>query len=786
MSQFAERGREADISADPIHDHAEAGAVDAADQRAASHLSNAQIQMRFGGPETSSAEVRDAAAEGVKGTPSALPHGDRIQASFGHHDISGVKAHVGEQAAAASEAMGANAFATGSSVGFAGQPDLHTAAHEAAHVVQQRGGVQLKDGVGEAGDRYEENADRAADQVVDGKSAEAILDSVVSAGSSSASTGAVQHDKTAFANARAAFEKPAKPRAPRPISPQARKRILAKGAPKKKVAPPKRVAPPKKSVRSHEARRGMKAPPKPPQKVAPPKEELEPEVVTPPVVKPVVEDETTKANKEAKESVELGAHGVEFLEGGVEKSKEAWEEEKSQPKPEPKTAPAAKKKKKGGIFGKIFRGIKSIFSSKSSVSETDEFPFPDNMPGMEMEAEPEPAKNSRMYDEVKGKLGTLKTKLLTYVPKLDTAISTGTDMAQKYLTKAKTKVDTTAEEIKGKVEEHHVFELQDIGVGIISGTKEMLKGAIERGKITFNAINITSKLGSGGSDAIVFNGMYMDMVELAYKTGKTGEEDDKEHEMVKENRIMRMFNDKNMLKSGGQSERAKRPGYAMEKAAFGDLEQVFLNMNNGMPTAEGATAPMAIQNRLLVTRYLIRGAFRALKLLHDKNIVHGDIKHQNFLLGDDMETKMMDFGMSHDEDDESTVSARSGTGAFMAPEVVAGGYSKKPSDIWSLGETLLYGIFDWDSVDFLEGAKKKGAFNKEMKRPHMTDKDWQDNFEAKAAGLEGKVNLISFVKGAMAKDPGARMTADAALAHPFLDLKGKDETDAQKLLKTVV
>ena len=70
--------------------------------------------------------------------------------------------------------MGAQAFATGNHVAFAGTPDLHTAAHEAAHVVQQRGGVHLKGGVGEAGDTYEQHADAVADKVVRGESAEAL------------------------------------------------------------------------------------------------------------------------------------------------------------------------------------------------------------------------------------------------------------------------------------------------------------------------------------------------------------------------------------------------------------------------------------------------------------------------------------------------------------------------------------------------------------------------------------------------------------------------------------
>lgn len=127
--------------------------------------------VRPGGAEG----VRDAAAEGVAGSGGAMPHLDSIQQSFGGHDVSGVNAHVGGAAAGASEKMGAEAYATGDDVAFKGAPDLHTAAHEAAHVVQQRAGVQLSDGVGQSGDSYEQNADAVADRVVAGKDASDLL-----------------------------------------------------------------------------------------------------------------------------------------------------------------------------------------------------------------------------------------------------------------------------------------------------------------------------------------------------------------------------------------------------------------------------------------------------------------------------------------------------------------------------------------------------------------------------------------------------------------------------------
>jgi hypothetical protein len=119
--------------------------------------------------------IRAEAESGASGTGSALPHLDAIQASFGGHDVTGVKAHVGGGAAAAAESIGAEAYAIGNDVAFRSTPDLHTAAHEAAHVVQQRAGLKLPGGVGAAGDAHERHADAVADRVVQGKSSEDLL-----------------------------------------------------------------------------------------------------------------------------------------------------------------------------------------------------------------------------------------------------------------------------------------------------------------------------------------------------------------------------------------------------------------------------------------------------------------------------------------------------------------------------------------------------------------------------------------------------------------------------------
>jgi len=137
-------------------------------------------------PAHDAASVHAAAARGIATPASALPHAGSIQRAFGRHDISSIQAHVDADAASSARAMGAQGYATGTHVVFDGAPDLHTAAHEAAHVVQQRAGVHLRGGVGDVGDAHERHADEVADRVVRGESAEALLDA--SAGGGGAGT----------------------------------------------------------------------------------------------------------------------------------------------------------------------------------------------------------------------------------------------------------------------------------------------------------------------------------------------------------------------------------------------------------------------------------------------------------------------------------------------------------------------------------------------------------------------------------------------------------------------
>ena len=124
------------------------------------------------------AAAQEAARRGLAGAGHELPHLTAIQRSFGRYDVRGVSAHSGAAAQEAAQELGAAAYTSGERVAFAGAPDLRTAAHEAAHVIQQRAGIELPGGIDRPGDRHEQHADAVAERVVAGRSAEPLLDAI--------------------------------------------------------------------------------------------------------------------------------------------------------------------------------------------------------------------------------------------------------------------------------------------------------------------------------------------------------------------------------------------------------------------------------------------------------------------------------------------------------------------------------------------------------------------------------------------------------------------------------
>ena len=132
----------------------------------------AHVCFNNGRTESANKRFWGLAQKGLRGAGRALPYFEKIQSSFEPHQLDCVRAFMGPEARQANRELAADAYASGERVAFrTSTPTLHVVAHEVAHVVQQRAGAQLANGVGSPGDSHERQADAVAQEVVAGRSA---------------------------------------------------------------------------------------------------------------------------------------------------------------------------------------------------------------------------------------------------------------------------------------------------------------------------------------------------------------------------------------------------------------------------------------------------------------------------------------------------------------------------------------------------------------------------------------------------------------------------------------
>lgn len=80
----------------------------------------------------------------------------------------------------------------------------------------------------------------------------------------------------------------------------------------------------------------------------------------------------------------------------------------------------------------------------------------------------------------------------------------------------------------------------------------------------------------------------------------------------------------------------------------------------------------------------------AVKYIHDKNIMHRDLKPENILLDSNFNAKLCDFGWSAEYNEKVSRESICGTAEYMAPEIFQKKSQTKKTDVWSLGNKLLF------------------------------------------------------------------------------------------------
>ena len=164
------------------------------------------------------------------------------------------------------------------------------------------------------------------------------------------------------------------------------------------------------------------------------------------------------------------------------------------------------------------------------------------------------------------------------------------------------------------------------------------------------------------------------------------------------------------------------------------------------------------------TASITRQLLLALNYMHQRNIVHRDMKPENILIsqtpdgeGDNINVKLTDFGFACTYDKEFGMQTVLGTPYYMAPEIVKKFQYGCEVDVWSVGvicHILLTGTPPFD-----------GENKEEIHRKIVGRSPSFGNAEIKHA-LSSRA--ISFINECLIKTPKDRPSAEELLQNPWL------------------
>jgi serine/threonine protein kinase len=227
---------------------------------------------------------------------------------------------------------------------------------------------------------------------------------------------------------------------------------------------------------------------------------------------------------------------------------------------------------------------------------------------------------------------------------------------------------------------------------------------------------------------------------------------DREHARLidRELKVLRLLNSRNLVRTYDIFDTPSQTYVVMEYLAGGELlDMITDNDHLSEPNA----------------KHVLRQVLEAVLYLHNKGIVHRDVKPENILCVSQsfpLRVKLTDFGLSKvvssGDGKSGDISMRSqcGTAYYLAPEVVNNVSYGKPVDMWAcgvVGYVMLAGKFPFygDSEEKFMRRLRSGV--------SFPNKEWRSISQ----------NAKLLIRGLLDPNPETRLTAEQALEHRWLN-----------------
>lgn len=153
---------------------------------------------------------------------------------------------------------------------------------------------------------------------------------------------------------------------------------------------------------------------------------------------------------------------------------------------------------------------------------------------------------------------------------------------------------------------------------------------------------------------------------------------------IRKDEVVRSESVRNIIRERRMLEHVNHPFICNLRYSFQDIEYMYLVVD----LMSGGDLRFHISRKTFTeeaVRFWIAELGCALRYVHRQNIIHRDVKPDNVLLDADGHVHLTDFNVASDIIPGKVLTSKSGTLAYLAPEVYAGrGYDIR-ADWWSLG-----------------------------------------------------------------------------------------------------